>query len=181
MGSKCGPYKRNGSILPWGPSCFASASVILEILIGKTTIRVSSDGPHCVFCVGREDRAAISGLGDCATRRGLGWFEVCHRSVLLFQVDHHHSVLLVPDIGSGTALKWSKNINDIAWPVRLFPAHCKTARVLQYTYEEEFGPQFSWIRFVDLGRTLLECLLEAAATLKVCHSHRHLLVQLPPN
>ncbi|OOQ84287.1 hypothetical protein PEBR_34031 [Penicillium brasilianum] len=74
------------------------------------------------------------------------------------------NVLLVPNIGSGTVQKWSKNINDIPWPIRLFPAQSDGVRVLQFKYNAEFSRQFSWISYIDLGRELLECLLNNAST-----------------
>lgn len=75
------------------------------------------------------------------------------------------SVLLIADVGVRSALDWSDG--QRAWPLVMFPAADPHVRILEFRYNAPARSTFSWTQFIELGRILLDCMLQGAYAYEV--------------
>ena len=74
-------------------------------------------------------------------------------------------MLLIADVGVHSALGWSDG--QRAWPLVMFPAADPHVRILEFRYNAPARSGFPWTQFIDLGRVLLNCMLQDAHTYEV--------------
>lgn len=76
------------------------------------------------------------------------------------------SVLFIPDVAIDSSLAWFAS--ESTWPRQLFCTSSMRSRLIEFQYQINITNQFSWAKFIDLGATLIDCMLEKANDFQVC-------------